>query len=166
MIVLTKEERRVIRERCDRATPGPWVHGYSGDPEDDPDTEHGVVAFGQGGICEMDSPESRTQGIRQKGGPERPARTRADQIANGAFIGCARFDIPALLDTIDVLERRIAILRGVETGKVELWHGVRSIVRRVGRETIHYDAIDGEEGVTIMVVDDQFAEGGPHDPDF
>jgi hypothetical protein len=81
---MTPDEIARIRERADKATPGPWrydAHGYIEGPVEGPD-----------GIDIASLPGYDPQVYRQ------------DEIrANGAFLAASRADIPALLDEVERL---------------------------------------------------------------
>jgi hypothetical protein len=107
--MLTPDELKAIEERCEKATPGPWVHRMNHHARNQ------QVQSSEVGL-EGDDPESRPlfTGWAWKPGGHRDARPNAE------FIAHARTDIPALLAHIQEQEataqRREEILS--DLGKV------------------------------------------------
>jgi hypothetical protein len=84
--IVTNEELQAIRHREMRATPGPWFHGKN------TKHEHNVYGPQQEDI----TPAFTDQNYGRSMVPE-----------DATFIANARTDIPALLDELDSLRRRI-----------------------------------------------------------
>lgn len=93
---MTPEEREAMRERCDKATKGPWVEAY---------TEFDVwfevhcnydcrrpIIVGLDGCCDSNGRVSE---------------------ADATFIAHSRADLPACLDALEVAERQIRILKNI-----------------------------------------------------
>jgi hypothetical protein len=96
--ILTPEQRAEIRARAEAATPGPWLASHrcvDRTPDDD---------------------ESCGLGLEIDGPPEAYLRGQFARSADAQFIAAARTDIPALLDTIEALEQRVAELEGRRCG--------------------------------------------------
>jgi hypothetical protein len=83
----TREEREAIRARVEKATPGPWLWGWS---------DHLVWLAVVGGaasvICRI---HNEVSGL---------PLTKEDQD-NAAFIAAARYDVPRLLEALEEAER-------------------------------------------------------------
>lgn len=95
-MALTRAEHAAAEARCEKATPGPWVHnrraGTLGEPRIESEKEHGVV---NDGWC-----IAETHG--------------SDDARNATFIAHARTDLPralvgnaALLELVERIEQRI-----------------------------------------------------------
>jgi hypothetical protein len=85
----TREEREAIRARVEKATPGPWLWGWS---------DHLVWLAVVGGaasvICRI---HNEVSGL---------PLTKEDQD-NAAFIAAARYDVPRLLEALEEAERKL-----------------------------------------------------------
>lgn len=75
-----------IRERAEKATPGPWRSGIPGN----------FCVYAPDGMAERSGPLALMRG------------TREDQASNRAFIAHARADIPYLLTQLAERERMLA----------------------------------------------------------
>lgn len=89
---MTPEELNTIRERCEKATPGPWTTDRPTKPSDPDEFSKWVAICGLGG---------RTGVFADPPGGQSPWN-------DAQFIAHAREDIPALLDYIKELEARIS----------------------------------------------------------
>ena len=76
--MLTPNEVKAIRERADRATPGPWSVAGKGEIVEIPDKGDGVLHWGNWGMGYED-------------------------VENAEFIAHARQDVPALCETCEEL---------------------------------------------------------------
>ncbi len=88
-----------IRERAEKASPGPWYSAWPGDPEEegkDAAGPLGIVALGNGMVCGGGNPF-----------PSCHANTWEQVENNFKFIAHAREDIPALLARVDGLEFQV-----------------------------------------------------------
>ena len=93
---MTPGEIQEIRERVDKATPGPWVAGWDGKERE---SELGVVALNLGGI----DTKPNKYGY---------ANSWKHVEANQRFIAAARSDIPKLLSHIEEQQGEIERLNG------------------------------------------------------
>lgn len=91
---MTPEELNTIRERCEKATPGPWTTDRPTKPSDPDEFSRWVAICGLGG---------RTGVFADPPGGQFPWN-------DAQFIAHAREDIPALLDHIKDIERCLSIL--------------------------------------------------------
>lgn len=94
---MTKDERAEIRARCEAATKGPWIRGFSDGSGVECDEDHGAY------ICPdlLDHPV--VSGGSYEGIPK--GVILSDDVE---FIIHAREDIPALLDALDEAEAELA----------------------------------------------------------
>lgn len=93
---MTDEEREQIRERAEKATPGPWERGYGSRYGD-------VLAWRDGGVGQYALATTN-------------AHVKED---NAAFIAHARTDIPALLAEVDALRVIARAVAALEMETVE-----------------------------------------------
>jgi hypothetical protein len=84
MKIPTPAERSVIRDRCERATPGPWAHRNAGTGYDQVDNLDGARAPRRVVLA-----KEQIHGLSE----------------DYAFIASARADLPLCLDALDEAER-------------------------------------------------------------
>ncbi len=119
---MTAEERAAIRERCEKATSGPWT------------VEHRCVD------CDDKVDETAGLGLEIVGPPE-PMRGQFALSADARFIAHARANVPALLDALDAAERErdearaalVELVRDIngmlfDRNQEVTWHGLDAVV--------------------------------------
>jgi len=104
---MTDEELKAIRDRCLKATPGPWFRDYQppGPGAAVQYREHIITSDGQY-VLARPSPAYA--------GPGRDAREQ--ELRDGQFAAHARSDVPALLAEVYRL-RRLLILNAIDPDK-------------------------------------------------
>ena len=107
---LTQSELLQIKERCERATPGPWVA--------DPNCTTRIDAHGGRYGCDgvMHIADVRGWGFLTGGGACNMGTHQASEIqdANGALLAHARTDIPDLIGEIRRLQHHLYLLLNIE----------------------------------------------------
>ncbi len=106
---MTPDHRKAARERCDAATGGPWEDFF---PEEDAPDDIGEDAHDfKAAVNTGDRPDGSNPchhicliGLFRAGLPQGTEKN------NARFIAHAREDLPAALDEIDRLEKRVAEL--------------------------------------------------------
>ncbi len=111
MITLTKKEQQRIRERAEKATPGPWG-------------SHTVLpAQTIGPVRYPESPWRVISGPPQEIDEAMLSKRAFTRKEDAEFIACARVDIPCLLDALETAERDLHDSRNTEhvaLGKLEV----------------------------------------------
>ena len=103
--MMTNEDLNAIKERCEKATEGPWVEGRHWCKEDT--RWPGYIIKG---ICEddfdADGPENE---ILEMSVCDITAKKGEEGYFNAAFIAHARADIPALITEVERLQVQLAL---------------------------------------------------------
>lgn len=114
MMEAVKKRLAEIRERAEKATPGPWVHSYFGTQV--------LTGDNWNSVCRMHTcgnlPNCNNAHWEDGRGPK-------GEDSNAHFIAASRTDIPALLDLVEALlekvQRDIKRCRSHRSWDVELW---------------------------------------------
>ena len=108
-MAMSKAQRRAARTRCGSATPAPWkmVRSFNGHWRE----RYYEIWTEEGG--KDDRPIAHLEGDNAVWLYE------GEDLANALFVAHARIDLPAALDHIDALEKKVARLERIKKGRAK-----------------------------------------------